>query len=147
MSIEVASSDDAAAIARIHRSARQKAMPWLPVLHTPDDDLWYFKTLVLPVQKVLIAHEGVHPVGFISVDKGWLNHLYISPDSWGFGFGTRLLEAARFDLSYLQLWVFQMNVRARDFYLKSGFNERELTDGQHNEEKVPDIRMEWVRDN
>ncbi|MDD7969943.1 GNAT family N-acetyltransferase [Roseinatronobacter alkalisoli] len=146
MIIEEALFADAKTIAKIHRTSRQEAMPWLPVLHTPEEDIWYFKTMVLPVEKVLIAREGVHAVGFISVNQGWLNHLYITPDRWGSGFGTKLLQAARSDLSYLQLWVFQKNARARHFYSKHGFCECEFTDGQNNEEKVPDIRMDWARD-
>jgi putative acetyltransferase len=147
MIVDEATSADAKMIAKIHRTARQTAMPWLPVLHTPEEDLWYFKTMVLPVEKVLIAREGANAVGFISVGQdGWLNHLYIDPDHWGAGFGTKLLKAARSDSSYLQLWVFQGNARARHFYSSHGFREREYTDGQHNEEKVPDIRMDWRRD-
>lgn len=93
----------------------------------------------------MIAREGVDAVGFISITNGWLTHLYIAPDRWRSGYGTKLLEAVRSDLSYLQLWVFQKNARARHFYFNHGFCEREFTDGQNNEEKVPDIRMDWMR--
>lgn len=120
-------------------------MPWLPVLHTPDEDLRFFSTRVLPLEKVLIAREKTQPIGFISVHQGWLNHLYIAPDHWGKGLGIKLLEAARSELCDLQLWVFQRNARARHFYSRHGFCEREFTDGQSNEEKVPDLRMEWTR--
>lgn len=142
-----ASSADAKAIAKIQRTARQKAMPWLPTLHTPKEDLWFFNTKVLPLEKVLIACDETQAVGFISFSQGWLNHLYVTPTHWGIGLGTMLLEAARADLTYLQLWVFQRNARARHFYSKHGFCEREFTDGQSNEEKVPDLRMEWTRNN
>jgi GNAT superfamily N-acetyltransferase len=145
MMIGEASSADAKAIAQIHRAARDQAMPWLPVLHSPKEDLWFFKNMVLPLEKVLIARVGKQAVGFISFDQGWLNHLYIAPDRWGMGLGTKLLEAARSDVSHLQLWVFQGNAMARQFYSKHGFCEREFTDGQRNEEKVPDMRMEWMR--
>lgn len=145
MTIDEALPADAEKIAMIHRSARQAAMPWLPVLHTPTEDLRYFKTIVLPSQKVLVAREGGRAAGFVSFDQGWLNHLYIAPDRWGLGLGTRLLDAAKSDSKYLQLWVFQKNARARQFYSTHGFCERELTDGGGNEEKVPDIRMDWAR--
>lgn len=145
MIIDEASSADAKAIAEIHRTARRKAMPWLPELHTAEEDLWFFNTMVLPVEKVLIAREGTQAVGFVSFHQGWLNHLYVASDRWGTGLGIKLLEAARSDLSYVQLWVFQRNARARHFYSRHGFCEREFTDGQGNEEKVPDLRMEWTR--
>ncbi len=140
-----ASSADLKAIAKIHRAARREAMPWLPELHTPEEDLWFFTTIVLPVEKVLIAREETQVVGFISCNQGWLHHLYIAPDRWGTGLGSRLLQAARSDLSELQLWVFQRNTRARHFYFKHGFCDREFTDGQGNEERMPDLRMEWTR--
>lgn len=146
MIIDKATPTDASAIARIHRVARQKAMPWLPVLHTPEQDLWYFNTMVLPVENVLIVREKKQPVGFISFHQGWLNHLYIAPHRWGFGLGIGLLEAARSDLDHLQLWVFQENTNARNFYSKHGFLEREFTDGRGNEEKMPDLRMDWSRE-
>jgi len=43
----------------------------------------------------------------------------------------------------LRLWVFQRNERARAFYAKNGFLELELTDGDANEEKMPDVLMHW----
>lgn len=146
MIIDKASSADAPAIAQIHRAARQHAMPWLPVLHTPEEDLWFFSSMVIPVEMVLVAREKTQPVGFISLHQGWLNHLYIAPDRWGMGLGTSLLDATRSDTDHLQLWVFQKNTTARHFYSKHGFCEREFTDGQRNEEKMPDLRLEWSRE-
>ena len=40
--IRAAGPEDAEAIARIFRESRAEAMPWLPVLHPPDDE---FETL------------------------------------------------------------------------------------------------------
>jgi GNAT superfamily N-acetyltransferase len=140
-----ASIADAKTIAAVHVAARQMAMPWLPALHTPDEVHWYFKTMVLPVERVLVAREGVKVVGFVSVNQAWLNHLYIAPDHWGVGVGTKLLDTVRADTDYFQLWVFQGNTRARQFYSSRGFSEREMTDGHRNEENEPDVRMDWVR--
>lgn len=147
MIIDEASITDAETIATIHVAARKRAMPWLPALHTPEQVRWYFETLVLPVEKVLVAREGLQTVGFISVNQRWLNHLYIAPDHWGTGLGTKLLDTARADADYLQLWVFQRNTTARRFYSGQGFFEREVTDGHDNREKEPDVRMDWIRPN
>lgn len=97
------------------------------------------------METVLIARAGGQVAGFVSFHQGWLNHLYVAPRYWRLGFGTRLLEEARSDLSYLQLWVFQKNAQARHFYTTHGFCEGEATDGRYNEERVPDLRMEWAR--
>ena len=103
--------------------------------------------MVLPFERVLVAREGVKVVGFISVNETWLNHLYIAPDHWGVGLGTKLLDTVRADTDYLQLWVFQKNTRDHQFYSSRGFSKREITDGYRNEENEPDVRMDWVRPN
>ena len=45
----------------------------------------------------------------------------------------------------LELWTFQANTRARAFYAREGFAEVKLTDGQGNDEELPDVRMVWNR--
>ena len=145
MIIAAASLSDAEAMARIHRAARRTAMPWLPVLHGPQAEHRFFRDLVLPRETVLVARTGGRTVGFVSVDGGWLRHLYVAPEHWGGGAGTRLLDAAKAGRSALQLWVFRGNRRARRFYAERGFRDCEFTDGRRNEEGVPDLRMAWFR--
>jgi ribosomal protein S18 acetylase RimI-like enzyme len=61
------------------------------------------------------------------------------------GLGTILLEQAKLTLSApIRLYTFQENVDARRFYTRHGFKEIELTDGALNEEKVPDVLLEWT---
>ena len=43
----------------------------------------------------------------------------------------------------LRLWVFQRNTDAIAFYRTCGFREIERTDGSRNEEREPDVLMEW----
>ena len=43
----------------------------------------------------------------------------------------------------LGLWTFQVNVRARHLFAGHGFVETVTTDGSRNEERTPDVRMEW----
>ena len=40
--ILAATKADLETIAEIHRDARHVAMPWLPNIHTPEEDLWFF---------------------------------------------------------------------------------------------------------
>ncbi len=145
MEIRRAALDDGPTIAEIHRMSRHRSMPWLPVLHTPEGVARYFTTVVLATGTVRIACDGPRPVGYASVKDDWLNHLYVHPDHWGRGAGHALLTAAMSSADRLQLWAFQRNERARRFYAAHGFEEVELTDGRNNEEKTPDVRMEWVR--
>jgi hypothetical protein len=39
-----------------------------------------------------------------------------------------------------QLWTFQKNARARQFYEDRGWTQAELTDGQASEENEPEVR-------
>jgi hypothetical protein len=45
--------------------------------------------------------------------------------------------------SGLQLWTFQINRRAQQFYERHGFAAVEWTDGSANEEREPDVRYMW----
>jgi GNAT superfamily N-acetyltransferase len=126
----------------VFQRARGRAMPWLPVLHSPDEDLVFFASEVATSAGWVAQQETGAVGGFALARDGWLNHMYVEPGCHGLGAGTALLSAAclAFPLS-LQLWVFERNERARSFYCRHGFVEVELTDGSHNEEGVPDVRM------
>ncbi|HSZ51159.1 MAG TPA: hypothetical protein VK801_06275, partial [Caulobacteraceae bacterium] len=54
---------------------------------------------------------------------------------------TRALKGRR----RVQLWTFQVNTRSRRFYRLQGFAEILQTDGADNEEKEPDVLLEWRR--
>ena len=138
-----ASLSDFETVARIHRDARQAAMPWLPDIHSPEEDRWFFENIVFKQDRLLVAQNGGRILGFMAYKDDWLNHLYVSPTHWKKGVGTRLLQAAQAQSKSLQLWSFQRNTDARRFYEAHGFEECELTDGRGNEEKEPDVRMAW----
>lgn len=143
MKIRPANKADASAIAQIHRSARAAAMPWLPVIHSADEDLAFFQDRVLPSETVLVADANGTVIGFVAIKEDWLNHLYIAPTVFRAGVGTKLLAEAKARSDALQLWTFQRNAGARAFYAKHGFKEIERTDGKNNEEKTPDVRLIW----
>nr|WP_321360141.1 GNAT family N-acetyltransferase [uncultured Hyphomonas sp.] len=118
-------------------------MPWLPVVHSPEDVLEFFRDQVLPSQTVIVADKSEQITGFAAYKGEWLHHLYVAPDAWQSGIGSRLLRRALAASSVLQLWAFQQNRTARAFYARFQFEEVEFTDGQRNEEKTPDVRMIW----
>lgn len=138
MKIRSATLTDSAEIARISRAARIQAMPYLPNLHTSDEDLAFFTSEIANSDCQVALIDG-RIVGFGCARDGWLNHLYVSPDFQGQGIGSALL--AQFGPSIQQFWVFQRNTRARDFYKSHGFVEMELTSGEGNEEREPDVRF------
>lgn len=132
--------DDATAIAGLFARSRAVAMPWLPVLHSPDEDVEFFRGEVSR-GIAWVALNGEALAGFAVVDDDWLRHLYVEPDGRGSGVGSTLL-AVSIEHGARQLWVFERNAAAREFYRHRGFVDMERTDGSANEERLPDVRME-----
>jgi putative acetyltransferase len=137
-----ANKADAARIALVHRAAVNTAMPWLPKLHTPTEDIAFFSEVVFGECDIWVA-EAEEIVGFCAFQKGWVDHLYILPEYHGRGLGRALLAKAMDAYDALQLWTFQKNTAARAFYAAQGFVEERETDGRDNEEKEPDILLTW----
>ena len=119
-------------------------MPWLPVLHTYEETQWYFANVVLRTQTVWIAELEGEVVGFMALDGEHLEHLYVQPSFQGIGIGSELVDMAKELNDCVDLWVFQRNQAARQFYEARGFHLMQLTDGSQNEERTPDALYRWV---
>jgi len=138
-----ARSDDAQALARLHRLTVRASLPFLPELHTPQEDLWFFAHELLPKREVWLAEADGEPCGYVAFRPGWIDHLFVHPDHQGRGVGPSLLRRALQDGAERRLWTFQKNLRARAFYEARGFVLEQLTDGEANEEKEPDALYVW----
>jgi putative acetyltransferase len=145
MSLRRAALADMAAVAVLHRLIMRTALPFVPDIHSPEDDQRFFHDVLLPTNQVWVAEAGGAIVGYAAWSDGWLNHLYIHPDHHGQGLGDALLAKAMAGQASLQLWAFQKNVRARRFYEKRGFSLVRLTDGSGNDEREPDALYQWRR--
>lgn len=135
---------DGPIVAKVFRATTRHDLPYLPELHTDEDDVRHF-TEIVEHQKATVAEVDGQIVGFSATLPGHLNYLYILPNYQGNGIGSTLLKRAMDDNTELQLWAFQKNTRAREFYEHFGFHVAELTDGQANEEHEPDVRYIWKR--
>ena len=129
---------DASAIAKLLRAALN-SFDWMPVIHTPDEDLAFISDIVLPRQQVTAAEADNAIVGFIAVSGEWVEQLYLDPAWTGQGIGSRLLLAATASLPVVKLHCFQANTGARRFYERHGFIAEGFGDGGNNEEGLPDI--------
>ncbi|WP_217577156.1 GNAT family N-acetyltransferase [Mesorhizobium sp. GbtcB19] len=138
VAIRPAIASDAAAIATMMR-ASLNAFAWMPVLHTPEEDLFFIRDILLPNQQVTVAVAGEPIVGFIAVDGDWVEQLYLDPARTGQGIGSRLLDQATADMPLIRLHCFQANTGARRFYERHGFRAEAFGDGSTNEEGLPDI--------
>ena len=142
--IRRADPKDAEAVARLFREVRRACLPYLPALHTPDEDRRVFRERVFAECQVWVGGSGTID-GFIAFREGWVDHLYVRPDRHGHGVGTALLGQAMRTYSPLRLWVFQRNAMAIGFYSARGFREIERTDGSRNEERELDALLLWTR--
>src|SRR2546430_13926251 len=120
--IRLARPDDAEAIAGAHIDARRVAMPWLPNLHSRADAIRYFSEVVVVDEEVYVAEVDGGVAGFIAIAGDHVDHLYVAPPYQGRGIGSLLLAKAKeLRPGGLQLWTFERNTRARQFYEARGF--------------------------
>lgn len=139
------SVEDATDAARVHRSSFDERLPWLAGLHTPTEDVEFYKTVVFAECSVWGAFEDNQLVGVMALREGWIDQLYVLPEAQSQGIGSDLITIAKSSQSSLSLWTFQANEKACRFYERHGFTAVEETDGIGNEEKEPDVRYEWRR--
>jgi len=139
----VAIANDADAIARVF-SPSLRLLTFLPELHTVEEDRWFIANIILKECEVTVAEQHNSIVSFLARQDEEIRLLHTHPNFIGLGAGSLLLDAAKTAGSAaLELWCFQSNVCARQFYEARGFRPIKFTDGQHNEEKTPDVRYRW----
>ena len=142
--IRRATATDSDEVAAVHRVSKESALPFLPALHTRDEDRTFFRTRVFPACQVWVEdNNGI--ADFIAFREGWVDHLYVLPNMLRRGFGRALLSKAKERNSELQLWTFQRNLNAIGFYKANGFHLVRETDGASNEEREPDALYAWSR--
>lgn len=111
---------------------------WMPVLHSRDEDMGFLRHQIACAEVWCV--DGA---GFIARQGEEVPALYLAPDARGQGLGAALLTRAKQGRTRLQLWTFQKNVGALRFYARKGFAEIDRTNGAENDEKLPDVRLEW----
>jgi GNAT superfamily N-acetyltransferase len=137
---------DAPRVAEIFLTSRQAAMPWLARPHTDDETRRWHAEILVPRGTVVVAEREGEVVGFAEPVDGWLNALYVAPPAQGTGVGSALFEhSMALQPNGFDLWVFQRNTRALDFYARYGCLEVRRTDGADNEEHEPDVLLRWSR--
>jgi GNAT superfamily N-acetyltransferase len=132
---------DSADVAAVFRASRHAEMPWLPILHTPEEDVAFFAGEIETSESWAAVIDG-RLVGFALARDGWLNHLYVDPEWRRRGVGSSLLARVTDAMpDAVQLWTFQRNETALRFYEGHGFEVVTCTDGSANEEREPDVHL------
>lgn len=138
-----ATNSDAFAIARLIRESKKAAMPWLPLMHSLEEDVGWVSNVLLVEQAVTVVTHDEDLAGVLATTTGWVEQLYVSPGQQGRGIGSSLLRSAMDAATGpVRLWTFQRNLRARRFYERHGFVAVGTTDGE-NEEKQPDVLYQY----
>jgi GNAT superfamily N-acetyltransferase len=141
VALRLAEADDITSVAGLFARSRAVALPFLPVLHSPAEDIAFFASRRERALMTL-AVRGDTLVGFMVEDQGWIEQLYLEPERRGLGVGSLLVNAAKQRHKRLQLWCFADNHAGRAFYTRHGFVEIARTAGD-NEEGQPDILFGW----
>lgn len=80
------------------------------------------------VETLVIAEENGEPVGFMGVQDGRLEMLFLDPEARGHGLGRRLLEHGITCLGVTELTVNEQNPQAVGFYEHLGFKTYRRTE-------------------
>jgi ribosomal protein S18 acetylase RimI-like enzyme len=145
IAIRRATPADVAAIAVLFARVRTVKLPYLPKLHSPEEDVRFFGDHVMSTCTVWVAESDIL-LGFIAFRTGWVDHLYADLGHENRGIGSALLGKAMAAGRSLTLWAFQRNTAAIDFYRRKGFAIVKETDGSKNEEQEPDVLLARTKD-
>ena len=80
------------------------------------------------VETLVVAEKDGEPVGFMGVQDGRLEMLFLDPDARGQGLGRRLLTHGIERLGVTELTVNEQNPQAVGFYEHMGFEAYRRTD-------------------
>jgi putative acetyltransferase len=141
LTIRRAGPEESDVVAALYRRTAEAAWDFL-YPHTPAEDRAFF-ALAFRNGPVWVVLEDGAMVGFCAARRGWIDHLYVAPERQGEGAGQVLLRRTLQGRRRVRLWTFQRNVRSRRFYRLQGFREVRFTDGADNEEREPDVLLEW----
>jgi len=145
LTLRTAVAGDADPIARVF-SPSLRLLDFLPELHTVEQDRRFIASVILKECDVTVAEHDRAIVSFLARQDEEIRLLHTHPDFIGRGAGGLLIDAAKQSgVAALELWCFQANTGARQFYEAHGFRPIRFTDGENNEEKMPDVRYRWDR--
>lgn len=83
---------------------------------------------VTGVETLVVAERDDEPVGFMGVQDGRLEMLFLDPEARGHGLGRRLLEHGVARLGVTELTVNEQNPQAVGFYEHLGFKTYRRTE-------------------
>lgn len=139
-----ATASDAVAVAEVWLRSFAAALPTVCQVHTDEQVRAWISSVVIETLEAWVVTVGDSVVGMMALEDGDIDQLYLDPQWRGRGIGGLLIDHAKLRRpAGLGLWTFQVNGPAVRFYARHGFVEVLRTDGARNEEREPDVRLEW----
>ena len=89
---------------------------------------------VLPKSEVYVYEDEKAVQGFIGVENGYIEGLFVISYEQSKGIGKSLLEKCKSTYSELQLRVYANNTKAVNFYLREGFFVKKEEPDKNTEE-------------
>lgn len=143
--IRRAELSDAPAVAELWLQSFRTALPSVRLTHTDEQVRQWIRDVVIEQHETWLICLGDEIAGMMTLAGGCIDQLYLAPSRRGQGLGDRLIAHAKTRRpDGLRLWTFQVNAAAVAFYRRHGFREIARTDGAHNDEREPDIQLEWT---
>ncbi|MEY4730844.1 MAG: hypothetical protein RL020_2002 [Pseudomonadota bacterium] len=148
LSIRLAEKSDSANIANVYLASRKLLSAYAPLKHSDKAIVVWIENSLIPSGGVTVALLNHKMIGLCATSQhdgfGWVDQLYVRPESIGQGVGGALLMHAMQTLpTPIRLHAFQANVGANRFYERHGFVAIEFSDGANNEERAADVLYEY----
>lgn len=118
--------------------------PWMPKRYKVKETRGFCGAMITRGW-VSVAEIAGEAQAFLARNGQFVHALYVARGMCNRHIGHRLLRDAQMQETALDLWTFQANTGAQRFYLREGFQEIERTEGQGNDENLPDIHYRWER--
>lgn len=93
------------------------------------------------VSTLLVSYSGEKPVGFLGIDSGKIEMLFVAPGSFRKGIGKKLVTLAieQYDVKYVD--VNEQNPQAAGFYARMGFSVFERCKWDEQGNPFPILKM------
>ncbi len=134
------------ATARMWQDSQRAAYTWFrdDQRHPFDAALEFFRESICTRCEVWVAVESFLVIGLLALEGDSIDHLFVHPDRWERGVGSRLLDHAKvLHPEGLELVTLQRNARARRFYETRGFETTKFGISPPPESE-PDVRYRWT---
>jgi len=111
-----------------------------------EDNIRFFRKLLVEeyfgAVKLRIAKTPDNNIiGFVGVDKGSLEMLFLDPNYIRQGYGSRILQYSITDMGVYKVDVNEQNIDAVKFYISQGFCIKDRSEKDHFNNPYPILHM------